>query len=452
MYLEGRLITALRILAGAAIWGLLAIVVWQVGWGREPNRLRTAHWSEQMLDFTAGARSEFNLRLPVERELAIGDPIFVQMADGSLRQVGRISALFQSSQPIPARQALVREARAELYPAAGSVSEAAELTYVATPDSLAWIVQTLLPPEKRTQIAGELSATYQAHQQEILAALRPLVEQSIRDSLAVIETDLPMALARHRTELETIAARYHRDIVETEVVPLVQEEVWPIVRRNGEPVAIEIGSELWARVSLWRIGWRYAYDHSPLPEKRLAEKEFRRFAEDEAAPILQEHAEDILTAIENSLKDTARNPRVRAALRRNLVRIVEDPELQAVLGTVFREVIVENPRLREAFQRSWNSPQAQAATQLAAQRLEPTVRRLGDLVFGTPEQGITPEFAAVLRNQILHKDRRWLLLRDPSPNRAAAVPSRPRTVRVTLPSRTVPLQLQAVDTKQGVTG
>lgn len=428
------MIQSLRILAGLAIWGLLAAVVWQAGWGSEPKRDRAARWSEQMLEYSAGTRCELDLRLPAERELAIGDPIFVQAADGSLRQVGRISALRQSSQTIPARQALVREARAELYPSAGAVSDAAEFTYIATPDSLAWIVQTLLPPEKRARIAGEMSAAYQAHHQEILAALRPVAEQSVRDSLAVIEADLPAVLARHRRELEAIAARYHRDIVETEVVPLVHDEVWPIVRQHGEPLAIEIGSELWARVSLWRIGWRYAYDHSPLPEKRLAEKEFRRFAEEEVAPVLKEHADEILAAIENSLKDTARNPRVRAALRRNLVRIVEDPELQAVIGKMFREVIVENPRLREAFERNWTSPQAQAAMQLAAAGFEPTVRRLGDLVFGTPEHGISPEFAAVLRNQILHKDRRWLLLRDPTPRRAAAASGRSRTVQVNLPA------------------
>ena len=45
-----------------------------------------------------------------------------------------------------------------------------------------------------------------------------------------------------------------------------------------------------------------------------------------------------------------------------------------------------------------------------SQRFEPTVRRIGELLIGTPESGITPEFAAVLRNQVLRKDRRWLVL------------------------------------------
>lgn len=437
----------LRIVLGLAFWCALAAAVWKASWGHQQYHDRTGRWAEQMLEYSAGTRSELDLQFPSERELAIGDPIFVQASDGSLRQVGRVSALRQNSQPISARQARVREARAELYPAAGSLSSSAELTYFATPDSLGWIVETLLPLHKRTQIAGEINAVYQTHQQEIVAALRPVAEQSVRDSLAVIEADLPPALARHRPELEAIAARYHQDIVEAEVIPLVQEEVWPIVRRHGEPVAVEIGSDLWARVSLWRIGWRYAYDRSPLPEKRLAEKEFQRFADEEAAPILQQHSDEILAAIGNSLKDTARNPRVRAALRRNLVRIMEDPELQAVLGTVFREVIVDNPRLREVIERNWSSPQAQAALQVTANRFEPTVRRLGDLVFGTPEEGISPEFAAVLRNQILHKDRRWLLLRNSAS--ASAMPAQPHTVQVTFPSRDVLLSFTGAETKRG---
>ena len=95
-------------------------------------------------------------------------------------------------------------------------------------------------------------------------------------------------------------------------------------------------------------------------------------------PILKDHSDDFLAAIENSLKDTARNPRVRAAVRRNLGKIMEDPELQAVLGNLFREVIVDNPRLHEALERSWRGRQAQAAFQLAAERFEPAVRQIGE--------------------------------------------------------------------------
>jgi hypothetical protein len=246
--------------------------------------------------------------------------------------------------------------------------------------------------------------------------LRPVAERSLRESLAILEQDLPAAFANHRPQLQAIGARYHQDIVEDELVPLVKQEIWPIVRRHGEPTANEVGSEIWQRVSLWRFGWRYVYDKSALPKKDLVDQEWQRFVEQEALPILQEHSDDFLRVVENSLKDTARNPQVRSVLRRNLVRMMEDPELQQVLGQIFREAVVDNPRLRESLERNWTGPEAQAAFQLAAERFEPTVRRIGDVVFGTPETGISPEFAQVLRNQILHKDRRWFLLTDSPPS------------------------------------
>jgi hypothetical protein len=37
------------------------------------------------------------------------------------------------------------------------------------------------------------------------------------------------------------------------------------------------------------------------------------------------------------------------------------------------------------------------------------VRGIGDDLFGTQETGIEPNFARVLRNQILGKDRRWIV-------------------------------------------
>ena len=57
----------------------------------------------------------------------------------------------------------------------------------------------------------------------------------------------------------------------------------------------------------------------------------------------------------------------------------------------------------------WTSDDARAALDMAGDRLEPVVRSIGDDLFGTREEGITPSFARVLRNQILGKDRRWIV-------------------------------------------
>ena len=48
-------------------------------------------------------------------------------------------------------------------------------------------------------------------------------------------------------------------------------------------------------------------------------------------------------------------------------------------------------------------------------------RRIGDMIFGTQSAGITPEFAQVLRSEILYKDHRWFLLNAPAGERPVKV-------------------------------
>jgi hypothetical protein len=160
------------------------------------------------------------------------------------------------------------------------------------------------------------------------------------------------------------------------------------------------------------------YDRTPLPQKNLTKREWQRFLEEDATPVLQAHADDFLRVQQQIAADVAQNPRIRETVRVTLAQFTQDPELRALVWGIAREVLVDNPRLREVIQQRWRSPQTQYAMQRSAERFEPTVRRIGDLLLGTPEKGVTPEFARVLRNQILHKDRRWLVL-TPSSGTAA---------------------------------
>ena len=64
---------------------------------------------------------------------------------------------------------------------------------------------------------------------------------------------------------------------------------------------------------------------------------------------------------------------------------------------VFQEVVLDNPRFHESMRKFWSSPQVDRALASLSSRLEPFMRKLGAEVLGTPEGGITPEFARVLR-------------------------------------------------------
>jgi len=273
-----------------------------------------------------------------------------------------------------------------------------------------WVLRTVLPAEKRRQIATELSGAFELHREEVVRVLRPVVEDALREAFLVVEQDLPPALERRRDELEQLGGKYQREIVEKELVPLVRQEIWPIVRRHAEPTVNEVGREIWQRASLWRFGWRYAYDKSPLPRKNLAQQEWTRFLEEEVVPVFEGHTEEFIDVQQRIFADVARDPEVREVVRSSLGKIAGDPEAQRIAWEVVQEVIVYNPRLKEVFDKHWRSEKARRAVRVAATPLEPTVHRIGELLLGTPDGGITPEFARVLRNQILAKDRRWLVL------------------------------------------
>jgi hypothetical protein len=255
-----------------------------------------------------------------------------------------------------------------------------------------------------------MSQAFEQHHEEILAELMPIIEASLSEGFAVVEEDLAAAIVARRGEFESLGSRYQRDIVERELVPLVKTEIWPIVRKHAQPEAEQIGRDLWERASVWRFGWRYFYDQSFLPERKLFQQEWQRYVKEEATPVLVGHTDELIETQKRILAEVAMNPQVQASVRRNLARIIDDPELQQLLWEIIEEVVIDNPRLHEVLERHWTSPQAQAAFRLAAERLQPSVERIGKLIFGDPEQGLTPEFTRVLRSQILLKDRRWLVL------------------------------------------
>jgi hypothetical protein len=358
-------------------------------------------------------------------EVAVGDPLFVHESGPEhpvmLRRVGEIQALLVDDKLLPAKQANVSNARAMIYPSAPPVGPDARITYRTKPQSVAWVVSALLTPERKQKILAELDRLAVEHQAELTAALKPAIETTLKQLLTVIEEETPKAVERHHEELASLGSKYRQEIVDKQFLPLIKEEILPIARARAEPVARKVGEELWQKVSVWRFGWRLIYDVSPLPEKKLTDQEWNRFFDHDAMPILEKHSEDFAGVITEVIRDTAANQHVQEVSRKSLAMMAEDPQLRALLRSLLREVIVDNPRFRETVDRQLNSPETRRALDVTSARLEPAMRRIGDMIFGTQSAGITPEFAQVLRSEILDKDHRWFLLNAPAGERPAKV-------------------------------
>jgi hypothetical protein len=76
-----------------------------------------------------------------------------------------------------------------------------------------------------------------------------------------------------------------------------------------------------------------------------------------------------------------------------------------------KEVFLDNADFHEAMRARAQSAEVRRALVVASTHLEPMIRRMGDIILGTREDGVTREFARVLRAQILHKDLQRLVIR-----------------------------------------
>lgn len=272
------------------------------------------------------------------------------------------------------------------------------------------VMATLLPPEKRERLQQRLTAALETHAQSVADEILPLVAESIQTSVPLIESALSDAIERHREEIDTLIARYRAEILNDRILPLIREEVMPIVRKHGAEPAETIGREIWDKASLWRFGWRAIYDKSPLPERELVAVEWDRFVEEEVTPVVEAHLDEIISAVERTIQDLAANRKLRGELAELIHTIAQDPEARALFRTILREAIVDNQQLRQAWASVWSSPAAKERLRRTSKRLEPILREIGDEVMGTRAEGIEPGFARVLRNQILSKDRTWITI------------------------------------------
>ena len=395
----------LRIACGIGLWlTAIGLAFATVRSGLAERGTSQSTVQRELVTLATASRTTRRIRSEQAMRFVVGDPVFAPDVTGRLQHIGEVSAVFPREGAGIARSAVTTTAEVVFY---GRPPGDVMLTRYASPDSLAATVATMLPRHRQAEIAREIRGSVEANRQEIVRQLKPVVEKSLRESVRVVQRELSAALGRHRQDLADLGDKYQRDLVKSKVV-----------HKRARPLAEDIGRVLWDRLSLWRFGWRYLSDKTPLTGTGRVKSEWQRFVNQEVVPELERRSDDIVTVVQKILADVAANPEVRTAARENLTAILEDPQVHRIVWQIFREVMIESPRVRQVLEDNWRSPEARNAFRLASARFEPTAVRIGELLFGSPEAGITPEFASVLRRQVLLKDQRWLVV-TPRPNASA---------------------------------
>jgi hypothetical protein len=396
-----------RLIAGILIWVLLAggLVFRSTSCvsGTGDRAVR------DLARFTFQRRTTVQLSFPTEYVIQIGDPIFWRDSDGVLRQVGAIRQI-DSAKSKNYQAARTQWATATFFATAPPIDHSHYLKLYETPKSVQWVVDSLLPPERKQEIAALIRRIIAENSVVIVEQLKPVFLQALSDTGIVLRDELATAIAAHEEEWVALGRRYQVEIVEQELIPLVNSEVWPIVQQELKPVIQEIGAEIWSEASVWRFGWRAVYDSLPFSRSDMTRQEFNRFVEETALPIVTRYIPRILETQQRILNRVANNARVQQFVAGTFARISGDPELQDLIVQIVREAVLENERFQQQLDRIWNRADVAHALEFSDARFGPYIELIGEKLFGSPSGGVTPEFARILRHRILLKDTRWLEL------------------------------------------
>jgi hypothetical protein len=396
----------------------------------------TPRASGMLVDYVTKQRRLVEIEFPVQVVLSRGTPVF-SSDPTQVNPIGVVSHL-EGWESNFKGAAWTDRAYVILYSNAPPLKKGGFADYHTAPDTTEWVLRTMLPDEKRREISELIASAYKENQKEILDAFRPILNESIVTASRVIREELNLALEKRASQIEELGARYRKELVEEKIVPLVRSEIVPIVQVESEPLVAEIGQEIWGEVSVFGFGWRYIYDKTPLPDRKLTEREFRRFADEKAIPIIMSHMDEIIEVQKRVIRRVAKNPKIKASLTESFNAVLRDAETQALLTELFEDVLVNNERLKLALEKQWQSPSAQRAISIANERLEPTINEIGVSLFGSPNGEITPEFARVVRHRILHKNSRWLTVEteeglDATGGQSKTIPGRISSGDVSIP-------------------
>ncbi len=339
-------------------------------------------------------------------------PVFAESSNGEHFLVGsmilsEVERSHEGSNPTTKflrHDALIRW-RSQLWEPAGKIA-----VLHRTPESLAWVAQALLPPEKQRWLAQRLAEGMMQFREELGAELEPLLLETAADVMPIVQDRLLVAIRIHQPQIEELSLKYRDALVRDRIVPLIRHEVFPIVQRRASPLLMKIGEEMFERASLWRFTWRLLYDASPLPQRNLVQHEFDRFLRTEGIPILSAHSEELLELGKEIAKDLIVNQRIRDVSREAATELFQDPQLRALVQDCVEEAFEDTTPIRDAIRHRWETDKYQGFLHRLETLLEPIMREIGHELFGSKEAGLTDELVTVLRAQILSKDKEWVVV------------------------------------------
>lgn len=332
-----------------------------------------------------------------------GDQVLTRDANGELLLIGRVLSMGPSETGYVCTIKLFEPNYQE------KLTQNTDFYYVQTKTNAVWILNTLLPTEKK-QIVLEIVDRFLAQNRGYISEiLLPLVKDLGKETYLAIEEDFPEVWKLHQSRLDVLFEKHKVTTLENELIPMIKNHLWPLIQKEATPTLESIGKELWQEFPKWGIAWRSFYEKIPGTDTDHVQKHWQKYLNEAAIPLLEKRTPDLLKVVKNIVMKSSREEKISSSLKRSLGEVLADTEFILVLKDILRDLILNNSSLKNRLKKRLEDAEFQKQLSFLSSRFEPYVSEIFNLILLDEEkEGISPNLARVLRTQILHKDTRFI--------------------------------------------
>ena len=157
--------------------------------------------------------SDYNLFINV------GDPIFLGGSD-RVSPIGVVTEIKLAEDKIYAE-----EINVAFFGASPAITESDHLTFHYAPDSIEWLLRTMLHPAKQDEIRGLIQEAYLENHEELTEAFEPVIQDAMAEAATLIREDLKTAFASREDQLKKIGDRYQADLIKKELIQMLRDRL-----------------------------------------------------------------------------------------------------------------------------------------------------------------------------------------------------------------------------------
>lgn len=285
-------------------------------------------------------------------------------------------------------------------------------TSYRTASDVAWVVQTLIPPEHLDVIKQRLLVTWKKERSQLWDELKPGLIRLLEELGTVLKDEFPALIESHVADMNIMSEVLRERSWEEHLEPVFVSTIWPLMEERAAPIISSVGDEIIEEAPVWSLYWAYLRQKvsSDANPKHL-EKRVGEFLSEKAVPIIRRHSTEFRETLRTILFDLLKNETVQIAVQESIMGAASDPRFRKALSTVLEQWVLKSTRVRAVLEGALKRPDVATPLTHIMDSFERDIHHIANLILlNDTRDGINPDLARVLRSRLLREDESWILL------------------------------------------